>query len=415
MTMDDFCITLYHPCEIAIFKDNTMARQLKLPLFPLLLVFYEIATYLSNDMYLPALPQMMSELTLSTKQAQLTLTTWFLGQAAMPLVMGILSDRYGRRPVLLVGGVLYIASTILCALSQNVAILLLGRFLEGCMVASMMVAGYACIHELYEKNEAIKLLALMGSISILAPALGPLFGGIVLYFTDWRGIFWVITVWAIVAVFLLAKTMPETLPSDKRQPIHWGQLITSYWRVLTNLHFMLLMFVLGFIFAGWIAWIAAGSLLIIENFHYSAIAFGWIQALIFAAYIVGNHMVKYLLDWLGVNKLIYVGLLITLGGGLALLAAAYLFPSTLYPFLGAMMVYSFGSALCFSPLNRSIIETSKQPMGVRVALFTVFLTSFAALGSAMSGLFFDGTLVSLAYLISVAIIIACIMMLGTIG
>lgn len=389
-----------------------MIKQPNLLLFPLLLVFYEIATYLSNDMYLPALPQMMSELRLTTEQAQYTLTTWFLGQASMPLFMGFASDRYGRKPVLLLGGIIYVLATILCAVAVDVHTLLLGRFIEGCMVASMLVSGYACIHELYEKKEAIKILALMGSISVLAPAFGPLFGGFVLYFTNWRGIFWVITGWAIIAVILLAKIMPETHPKEKRQPLPLSMLFSQYFSVLTNVKFMLLMSVLGLIFAGWIVWIAAGSLLIIENFHYSAIAFGWIQAVIFAVYIFGNQMVKYLLDWLGVNRLIYLGLIITLSGGLLLLVMALVFPYSLYPFLGAMMIYSLGSAFCFSPLNRMIIETSDEPMGIRVALFTVFLTSFAALGSALSGLFFDGSLASLGYLIFATIVIACLMMSG---
>lgn len=389
-----------------------MTTQPKLLLFPLLLVFYEIATYLSNDMYLPALPQMMSELDLTTHQAQYTLTTWFLGQASMPLLMGIISDRFGRRPVLLVGGIIYILATILCALAADATTLLIGRFIEGCMVASMLVSGYACIHELYEKNEAIKILALMGSISVLAPAFGPLLGGFVLYFSDWRGIFWVITVMAIIAVSLLAKVMPETHTPEKRQPIHLPLLINQYIGVLTNRRFMLLMFALGFIFAGWIVWIAAGSLLIIENFHYSAIAFGWIQALIFAIYIFGNRLVKYLIDSLGVKRLIALGLALTLLGGILMLLSAMVLPQDLHAFLAALMVYSLGSALCFAPMNRTIIESSQEAMGIRVALFAVFLTSFAALGSAMSGLFFNGTLISIGYLMCAAIVIACLMMIG---
>lgn len=388
-----------------------MTKLHKPLLFPLLLVFYEIATYLSNDMYLPALPQMMRDLGFDSRQAQLTLTTWFLGQASMPLVMGIISDRYGRRPVLLLGGVIYILATITCALSSNFYTLLIARFIEGSMVASMLVPGYACIHEMYEQHDAIKILALMGSISVLAPAFGPLLGGLVLTFTNWRGIFWIIAIWATIALLLLAKWMPETHPKEKRVPIHIGRLCKSYWAIITNLRFMSLMSVLGLIFAGWIAWITSGPLLVIESFHYSAIAFGLIQAGVFLAFIFGNRLVKYLLDWLGLNALIRSGLVITLCGGLLLFVFAIYFNKTLYPFLAGMLIYSFGSALCFAPLNRAIIESSDEPMGIRVALFAVFLTSFAVLGSALASLFFNGTIVSLAFIITLAIIIACLLML----
>src|SRR5262245_26554719 len=124
-----------------------MPIKTKSNLFPLLLVLYEISMYLSNDMYLPALPDMMKELDLSIQQAQLTLTTWFVRTASLPLVMGVVSDRYGRRSVLLCGGVIYILMSIVCAMTTNVHTLLIARFIQGATVPSMMVAGYACIHE----------------------------------------------------------------------------------------------------------------------------------------------------------------------------------------------------------------------------------------------------------------------------
>lgn len=378
-------------------------------LFPLLLVLYEVATYLSNDMYLPALPEMMTDLVLTTKQAQLTLTTWFLGQASMPFFMGAISDRYGRRPVVLIGGVIYILATILCAMATNGKTLLFGRFIEGGVVASMLVAGYACIHELYDTKEAVRILALMGSIAVLAPALGPLFGSFVLLFFSWRGIFWIIALIATIAVALLYRHMPETLAPENRQPIHLFSLLTKYGRVVTNPGFMLLMFVLGLIFTGFIAWISAGSLLIIQQFQYSEIAFGVIQAIIFSAYILGNHWVKYLLEWIGIKNLIRTGLVITLGGGWLMLLFAIYLPNSLYAFLLAMMLYSFGSSLCFASLNRSIIEESDEAMGIRVAVFTIFLTISAALGSALAGVFYDGTIASLAYIISAVITLSCLL------
>jgi DHA1 family multidrug/chloramphenicol efflux transport protein-like MFS transporter len=376
--------------------------------FPLLLVLYEITTYLSNDMYLPALPQMMHDLQLNAQQAQLTLTMWFLGQASMPLLMGVLADRYGRRPILIGGGIIYILATLLCAMAMNSHLLLIGRVLEGAMVASMLVAGYACIHELYQQKEAIRILALMGSISVLAPAFGPLLGSFVLYFSNWRGIFWFIALLASLIVLCLYQWMPETHPPEKQIPLPFSLLFKQYIRILTNLKFMGFMFILGLIFGGWITWITAGPLLIINNFHYSAISFGIIQAFIFLAYIIASHQIKFWLNRLDVSKLIRLGLSITLIGGLLTYVLAYYFNHTLYPFLGAMLFYSYGSALCFSSLNRTIIESSQEPMGIRVALFTVFVSGFAALGSAISSLFFNGTITSLAFLIATAITLACL-------
>lgn len=388
-----------------------MIKKNKYLLFPLLMVFYEISTYLSNDMYLPALPQMMNDLGLSSQQAQLTLTAWFTGSASLPLFMGMISDRFGRRSVVLGGGLLYIIATAMCALTSNLTLLLWARFLEGAAIPSLLVAGYACIHELYDTKEAIKILALMGSISVLAPAFGPLFGSIVLLFTSWRGIFILILVWAIIALIALAKYMPETLPKEKRMPLHFKSLAQQYFNILTNKYFILLLSVFGLIFAGFIIWITAAPLLIIQHFHYSPLVFGLVQAGIFVVYIIANRSVKYLLETLGINKLIQFGLIITLTGGLLGAVFAYFNPNSLWWFLPTMTLYSFGGGLCFSPLNRMVIETSDEPMGVRVAMFTFLWTAFVVLGSVVPSIVLAQSVRGIAYPIAIAITISCLLKL----
>lgn len=376
-------------------------------IFPILLVMYEIATYLSNDMYLPALPDMMRDLSLTSQHAQWTLTTWFIGSAVLPLVLGVVSDRYGRRPVLLWGGVVYILATMACALASNANHLLIARFIEGAAIPSMMVAGYASIHEIYERKEAIQILALMSSITILAPALGPLLGSFILYVAGWREIFWVIACWSIFTVALLYYWMPETLAHDQRKPVHFKTLFKQYGRLLTNNQFMLLVFVSGSIFTGFIAFITAGPLLVIQTFHNTPLTFGFVMAGIFSAYIFGNYWVKHLLELMSVDKIIWLGLTTTLCGGILIFIFALFLPHILYLFVIAMAIYSFGAAIGFAPLNRCIIEASDEPMGVRVSLFTVLWTMFAVLGSVIVSQHFDGSIQSLAYPITLAIVVAC--------
>jgi Bcr/CflA subfamily drug resistance transporter len=380
-------------------------------IFPLLLVFYEIVIYLSNDMYLPALPQIMENLGMSSTQAQTTLTFWFAGAAFFPIFMGVAADSYGRKKTLLTGGIIYILATVVCAITMNLQLFLIARFLEGAIIPSMMVAGYACIHELYEEKEAIRILALMGSIVVLAPAVGPLLGAAVLCFTNWRGIFWFITLWSIINILLLMKCMPETHKTNERQPINFNLLIKQYARLLVNKRFMLLTCVIGFIYAGFIGWITSSPLLVIKSYASTPIIFAVFQACIFSAYIAGNYYVKILLDKIEVKTIISLGLIITLiGGFLGLLVANYS-SSTMYPYVITMIIYSFGAALCFAPLNRSIIETSDEPMSSLVALFTTLWTGFAALGSVIAGIVFNGVLLSIALPITLAIFISCILMI----
>lgn len=368
-------------------------------LLPFLLVFYEIATYLSNDMYLPALPDMMLDLNLSLSQIQLTLTMWFLGAASMPIVVGGLSDRFGRRRILLIGGIIYILATVVCALVSDYHIFLLARFIEGSMISFMLVPGYACIHESYNQKQAIAMLALMSSISVLAPALGPLLGSFILSLThDWRMIFWAIVAWSSLVILLLGFYMPETLAADKREPLHLLRILHRYKLILTNKHFVMPMLVCGFTMAGFIAWITASPLLIIETFKQSAFIFGIAQVIVFSVNILASRMVKYAMEVIHIKHLVRVGLFSAIAGALFILISCLFTPNLNYFIIG-MSIYSFGSGLNFACLNRLAVDASDQPMGSRVAMVSIFFTGCAALGSAVTSLIYNGSPLSLAAII----------------
>lgn len=368
--------------------------------FPLLLVLYEIATYLSNDMYLPALPEMMRTLQLNSHQAQLTLTSWFMGGIVTPLFIGPLSDRFGRRPILLWGGVIYVLSTIACAITSDINLLLIARFIQGSMVATMLVPGYAAIHESYDTQEAVRILAIMGMVSIQAAAFGPLIGSLLLPWMSWRGIFIVIAIFSIMSLTSLYYKMPETHPLHLRSSLHVGQLARSYWRIITNKTYMVRMMTLGFIFCGFIAWLSAGPLLVISAFDYSPFAFGVIQAVVFSVYMIGMITMQRFLQYFGGQKVIQSSLLLIFVCTVASISVGYYYPQHLLLFIACLLPYPLGAALAMTPLNRLIIEASDEPMGARMSIFSIFFGAFASLGSGLASLYYDGTILSLAYLMA---------------
>lgn len=378
-------------------------------LFPFLLVFFEMATYLSNDMYLPALPAMMHELSLSYHQAQMALTTWFFGSISAQLVLGPLSDRYGRKIILCSGAILFTASTLLCALASDLHILLIGRFIQGSGLCFIAVPGYASIHETFEQKQAIRILALMSSIAVLAPAFGPLLGSIVLLLLDWRWIFGFLVIWASIATVLLFIWMPETLPLENRHSLEIRPMLQRYKNILINKQFLITMTLFGLLFCAFICWIATGPFLVIDQFKYNPLMFGIFQALIFFAYIAANHLLKYVMDWLGVEKMIRLGLFIALlGAGLSVLTAI-VFPSNLPAMIVTLMLFSFGTGFAFAPLNRLSIDSSEESMGARLAIQSLFISGSATLATVLVNIFYDGSLLSLGLLIFVMMGLAVVL------
>lgn len=361
-------------------------------IFPFLLVFYEITTYLANDMYLPALPSIAADLNTTTHYAQMTLTTWFFGTVSMQLLLGPLSDRYGRRIIVLGGGIIFLLATLVCALTSQIDVLLIARFFQGCAVCSVTTAGYSSIHEMYKSKEAIHIIAIMDSINVLAPAFGPLIGAVILTLLSWRWIFWFLLIWSFAALSMLWLWMPESNPAEKRHALDWKLLLNNYFSIFRNIKFMANTLVFCLLFLAIMAWLVAGPFLVISTYKFNTFYFGLFQAMIFGSLVLGAQMVKYIIAKLGANKLINLGLGISLVGSIIAFILSLFFTHYLLGLVIALMIFAFGSSLLFSPSQRAAVDASTEPMGARLTVFFTLMNLFGVLGSLLVSLTYNGTL-----------------------
>ncbi len=375
---------------------NTAMKNNKLLLFPLLLILAEMTAYLSNDMYLPAMPDLMRDFQVGADQIQLTLSSWFLGSMSMQLLVGPFSDRLGRRPVLICGMLLFVVSTLVCVQSSQLSTLIAARFVQGSTVCFIIVAGYASIHELFNQKNAIHLLARMNSITVLAPAFGPFIGGFILMGANWRWTFWPLFILGLVVLVLLSKWMPEPLPPEKRHPLKIKTLVQQYRSLLRNRRFILLLLSSSFAFCGFIAWLATGPFLVNEQFQEQPYLFGCFQLFVFGFYIFANHKVKELMEKVGVDALIQRGLYITLFGSAFAICLTLFFPAKLFGLLFGMAWIAFGFGFCSAPLQRLTIEAANEPMGSRMALISTAYGGFGLLATALVHWTYNGKPSSLA-------------------
>lgn len=383
---------------------NTSIRTLHFPIF---LVLYEIAAYLSNDIYLPALLPLAQSLQISSHLVQWTLTIWFLGCSSMHLLVGPLADRYGRRVVLFTGAFLFVCSSLICAIAPNITILLIARFIQGCTISSVIVAGYATIHESYESKKAIEILAFMSSITILAPAFGPLLGGVILQFASWRVLFGLLTIMAMIVLPFLWRYMPNTYPPEKYVPLNIGKIIKSYQRICCSQRFLGNIVPFCFLFSGMMAWMTAGPILIVKTLHHPPVVFGIYQTIIFGGFILGTRMLSYAIKRFAIRRIISTGLAIAgIGATFGLIAAVY-WPDAFSVLIAFWTLYALGVALTFGPLSRLSIEATEEPMGARMAIFSTFMTGAATLSSGIISMFSQSSALLLALFIFIMAAGAC--------
>lgn len=275
----------------------------------------------SIDMYLPALPALSRDFASSASAAQLTLSACLLGLALGQTIAGPISDALGRRRPLLVGLVAYALASLLCVFAPSIFVLVILRFIQGLAGAAGIVISRAIVRDLYAGVAAAKYFSLLMLVNGLAPILAPLFGGLLLRFTSWRGVFIVL---AIIGILLFLATLfglGETLPLERRQGGGIRATLTTFGELLSTRSFIGYALSCGLAFAAMFAYISGSPFIIQDIYGVSPQLF----SVIFGSNALGLMIVGQvngrLVGRISPLRLLRIGLVITAVGGTALLLA----------------------------------------------------------------------------------------------
>lgn len=219
---------------------------------------------LATDMYLPAFPAMAGELGTSASSIQLTLTAFLLGLGLGQLVIGALSDGMGRRRPILVGSLVCLVASIACALAPNVEILAAARFVQGLSGAAGVVLARAIISDTSRGAVAAKLQGVLIIISVIAPVVAPLTGGVIIANVGWRPVFWVVAALTLIMFLGTVTRVRETLPKSARTRGGLKATATGARAVLANRQYVGYLLTFCFAFTALFAYISA-SPFVIQN------------------------------------------------------------------------------------------------------------------------------------------------------
>ncbi len=189
--------------------------------FALFLVLYELATYLANDMILPGMVQVIHEFHAANRYIAMSLSLFILGNCTLIMIAGSLAEHYGKRLMILLGSASFLMFTLLLAYSHSIHSFMAWRYFEGCGLAVITI-GYGLIHSHFNDRKAVKLISLMGNVSVLAPLIGPILGTIIVSFCSWRAVFYFTLLLAIPAFIGLWRYTPRDcppIPLPDKQPL----------------------------------------------------------------------------------------------------------------------------------------------------------------------------------------------------
>ncbi len=288
---------------------------------PTLLLVLTVFGPISMDLYLPALPALTVEMGAATSVAQLTVTACLIGLAVGQLVAGPLSDRYGRRGILLVGIVAYIATSALCALSPSIELLIVARVVQGLAGGVGIVIATAAGRDVFSGSALIRFYGSLTVVGGFAAIVGPLLGGLLNTFTDWRGLFVFLAVIGAGILVLALVIFGETLPADRRTRGGFGQTLRDYRTLLADRTFLGAVLNQGFLYAALFAYLAGSTYVLQDIYGLSPQAYAAAFGLNSAGHMAFGYLAGRTAERWSIPGTLTIGVAVTGAGALGLLTA----------------------------------------------------------------------------------------------
>jgi DHA1 family bicyclomycin/chloramphenicol resistance-like MFS transporter len=360
---------------------------------------------MSIDMYLPSMPMLATDFETTKSNAQLTLSAFTVGFALSQLIYGPMSDRVGRRRVLLFGITLYALAGALCAMAWDIESLIFFRFLQALGGGAGVVLTRAIIRDLFENEAAAKALSLMLLLPSLAALAAPIIGGNLIVLTgDWRPIFWLLAGFGLVVLVLGIIRLPETLLPERRLTTGYGQVLREYGMVLCHRRAMGYALCGGLSFATMFAQLSGTPFIYIELFGVAPENFGYLFALNILGIMGGAYVNSRLVTQFGIRRMLAVGTTIALVGGLALAFCGVTGFGGLYGIVIPTIIFMIPHNITNANAAAGLLEFFPHMAGTASALLGAIRFGIGAAVGALVGIMYDGTAGPMAVIIAACVI-----------
>lgn len=311
---------------------------------------------LATNIILPAFPAMGGDLGASVRDLSATLTSFFLAFALGQLFVGPLSDRFGRRPLVLIGLAIFIIGSLVCAVAGTLPQLIGGRVIQALGVCATSVLSRAIARDLFDGQELARALSLTMVAMAAAPGFSPLLGGAFNSWLGWRATFGFVGVLAILLAFYYTAKLGETHRADKRSALSVSAILRIYQQLLIDRRFIAPALSVSLVIGALYAFFAMAPAILMTGFHFSSLELGlFFASTVFVVFGAGFLAPRFAQKW-GAVQMARAGIVIALAGSVALLIAKediFFFSASLTVFLlGMGLINPLGTAIALQPFGK---------------------------------------------------------------
>ena len=367
------------------------------------------------DMYLPALPSIGTDLGADSSVTQLSLLAFFISFALSQLAYGPISDMWGRKAPLYIGITIFAIASVGCALATDIETLIAFRFLQGIGGAAGMVIPRAIVRDMHTGVQAARLMSLLMLVFSISPILAPLSGSAVIEFYGWRGVFWAVTVAALIGLVLLSTQLKETRPAIERTESSLGSALQAYRKLLTDKNFLTLTFIGGLGISSFLVYLANSPFVLIDHYGLSPTQY----SIMFSINAVSFFTVSQATGWLGERfGLVRVMRIAVTAFALTMVTMAVVMHAGFnqLPVLASFLFVGYGFLGLVIPTSAVLaLEDHGAIAGTASSLMGTLHFVTAAIAMVIVSFFTDGTALPMAGGIALAAALAFVLTQATIG
>ncbi|GGE20404.1 Bcr/CflA family drug resistance efflux transporter [Polymorphobacter glacialis] len=361
---------------------------------------------LTIDLYLPTLPSIAREFSVSAATVQLTFTAFFIGMALGQLVYGPVSDRVGRRPAILTGCAVYVVASIACAFAPSIEWLIAGRFAQALGCCAGVVVVRAVVRDRYEHRDSARIFSLLVLVLAVAPLIAPTVGAWLAMLFSWRAVFIALTLFGAVVGTIVWFRLDESRSPETAAKAHGESVLGAYLDLLGHRRLIGYTLVSAFNGATLFSYIATAPDLVIDIWGFTQGQFGIIFAGIAVGVIGSSQVNRYLLLRFSPDRILAIACLVAVVCGAALLAAALAGASKWVIMAGLFAVLTSNGFIAANALAGAL-NVDPLRAGTTAGVFGAANFAFGAVASAFAAVLHDGTAVPVAMTICFSLIAGC--------